>query len=113
MGSADDAIWLSKVKPELQGRVFAMRSMVIPISFALASLISGLLADRVFVPAMKPDGTLAPLLGWIFGTGGGAGIALLYVISSLSMLVIGLGGYAFRVLRDVEIILPDHDASRE
>ncbi len=113
MGSADDAIWLSKVKPELQGRVFAIRSIVIPISSALASLISGLLADRVFVPAMKPDGTLAPVLGWIFGTGGGAGIALLYVISSLSMLVVGLGGYAFRVLRDVEIILPDHDASRE
>ncbi|MHC5613437.1 MAG: MFS transporter [Nostoc sp.] len=113
MGSADDAIWLNKVKPELQGRVFAMRSMVMPISSALASLIAGPLADRVFVPAMKPDGTLAPMLGWIFGTGGGAGMALLYVISSLSMLVVGLGGYAFRVLREVEIILPDHDASAE
>ncbi|MBP5972957.1 MFS transporter [Brasilonema sp. CT11] len=113
MGSANDAIWLSKVKPELQGRVFAIRSMVMPISSALASLIAGPLADRVFVPAMKPDGTLAPMFGWIFGTGGGAGIALLYVISSLSMLILGLSGYAFRVLRDVEIILPDYDASAE
>jgi DHA3 family macrolide efflux protein-like MFS transporter len=113
MGSAHDAIWLSKVKPEVQGRVFAMRSMVMPISTALANLIAGLLADRVFTPAMKPDGTLAPMLGWIFGTASGAGIALLYVISSLCMLVIGLSGYAFRVLRDVEIILPDHDASIE
>ncbi len=113
MGSAHDAIWLTKVKPELQGRVFAMRSMVMPISSALANLIAGPLADRVFVPAMKPDGTLAPMFGWIFGTGGGAGIALLYVISSLGMLVVGGSGYAFRVLRDVEIILPDYDASAE
>jgi MFS family permease len=113
MGSADDAIWLSKIKPELQGRVFAMRSMVMPISTVLANLIAGPLADGVFEPAMKPDGTLAPIFGWIFGTGGGAGIALLYVISSLCMLAIGLGGYAFRVLRDVEIILPDYDVGAE
>ncbi|NJM71509.1 MAG: MFS transporter [Scytonema sp. RU_4_4] len=113
MGSADDAIWLSKVKPELQGRVFAMRSMVMPISSALANLIAGPLADRVFEPAMMSGGSLVPMLGWIFGSGRGAGIALLYVISSLCMLVVGLGGYAFRVLRDVEIILPDYDASTE
>ncbi|MEH2411066.1 MFS transporter [Nostoc sp.] len=113
MGSADDAIWLSKVKPKVQGRVFAMRSMVLPVSSALANLMAGPLADRVFAPAMKPDGSLAPMLGWIFGTGSGAGIALLYVISSLSMLVVGLGGYTFRVLRDVEIILPDYDANTE
>ncbi|WP_375509311.1 MFS transporter [uncultured Nostoc sp.] len=113
MGSANDAIWLNKVKPEIQGRVFAMRSMVMSVSSALANLIAGPLADRVFVPAMKPDGTLAPMLGWIFGTKGGAGIALLYVISSLCMLVVGLGGYAFSVLRNVEKILPDHDASTE
>lgn len=62
---------------------------------------------------MMSGGSLVPMLGWIFGSGRGAGIALLYVISSLCMLVVGLGGYAFRVLRDVEIILPDYDASTE
>ncbi|WP_238360985.1 hypothetical protein [Iningainema tapete] len=76
-------------------------------------MIAGTLADEVFEPAMMPDGSLAPILGKIFGTGKGAGIALVYVISSLSILLVGLGGYAFRTLRDVETILPDHDAHVE
>lgn len=60
---------------------------------------------------MMPDGSLAPILGWIFGTGKGSGMAVLYFISSLGMLLIGLSGYAFRTLRNVETILPDHDAN--
>ncbi|MEH2007061.1 MFS transporter [Nostoc sp.] len=113
LGNAIDIIWMSKVKPEVQGRVFAVRSMMLLVTSALAYLIAGPLADYVFEPAMMSGGSLAPILGWIFGTERGAGMALLYVISSLSMLLLGLGGYAFRVLRDVEIILPDHDTSAE
>ncbi|MBW4630846.1 MAG: MFS transporter [Iphinoe sp. HA4291-MV1] len=111
LGSASDTIWLTKVKPEVQGRVFATHSLVVLVASAVGTLIAGPLADYVFEPAMMPNGSLAPILGWIFGTGGGAGIAPLYVICSLGMLLVGLGGYAFRTLRDVEIILPDHDAS--
>jgi hypothetical protein len=40
-------------------------------------------------------------------------MALLYVITSIGLLLIGLGGYGFRVLRDVEISLPDHDVEVE
>lgn len=53
---------------------------------------------------------MADLLGGIFGTGSGAGMAVLYVMSSICLLVVGLGGYGFRKLRDVEAIVPDHDA---
>ena len=106
LGSASDTIWLTNVKPEVQGRLFATRSLVVLVASVVATLIAGLLADYVFELAMMPNGSLAPMLGWIFGTGKGAGIALLYVICSLSMLLVGLGRYAFRTLRDV-----DHDAS--
>ncbi|MGI2902891.1 MFS transporter [Tolypothrix sp. VBCCA 56010] len=112
-GSANDVIWFSKVKPEVQGRVFAIRSLVVLVASVVATLIAGPLADYVFEPAMKADGSLAPMLGWIFGIGKGAGMAVLYVISSLGMLLVGLGGYAFGVLRDLEIILPDYDANAE
>ncbi|MDF5724806.1 MAG: MFS transporter [Rhizonema sp. PD37] len=111
--SPAQTIWLSKVKPEVQGRVFATRSLFVQPAVVISTLIAGPLADYVFEPAMMPNGSLTSILGWIFGTGKGAGIALIYVISSLSMLLIGIGGYAFRTLRDVEIILPDHDASSE
>lgn len=110
LGSSIDAIWQAKVKPEVQGRVFATQRVMIIVTSAVASLIAGPLADYVFEPAMMPNGSLAPRLGWIFGTGKGAGMALLYIISSLGLLVIGLSGYAFRTLRDVENIIPDHDA---
>ncbi len=113
LSSAAQTIWLSKVKPEVQGRVFATRSLFVLLALVISTLIAGPLADYVFEPAMMPNGSLTPILGWIFGTGKGAGIALIYVISSLSMLLVGLGGYAFRTLRDVEIVLPDHDASAE
>ncbi|MBD2523664.1 MFS transporter [Nostoc sp. FACHB-133] len=111
LGSFCDAIWLTKVNPQIQGRVFATLKVVTLIASTVAYLIAGPLADYIFEPAMMPDGSLAPILGWIFGTGKGSGMAVLYFISSLGMLLIGLSGYAFRTLRDVETILPDHDAN--
>jgi MFS transporter, DHA3 family, macrolide efflux protein len=112
LGSSNDAIWLAKVKPQVQGRVFATRSVILLVVSAAAYLTAGLLVDYVFEPAMMPGQSLALLFGWIFGTGKGAGMALLYVISSLCLLMVGFSGYAFRILRDVEIIVPDHDRQK-
>lgn len=108
MSSSSDAIWLSKVKPDVQGRVFATRSVAILGASAIATLIAGPLADKVFTPAMMSGGWMANLLGGIFGTGAGAGIAVLYTISSLSLMLVGLAGYSLRKLRDVEAIVPDY-----
>ncbi|MEA5513481.1 hypothetical protein [Nodularia sp. UHCC 0506] len=44
------------------------------------------------------------LLGMI-----GAGIALLYVICALCMLLVGLVGFTVPLVRDVEKSVPDHD----
>jgi MFS family permease len=110
LGSSEQAIWLSKVQPSIQGRVFAARWMMVQLASPLSFLIGGPLADRVFEPAMQPGGQLAPLLGNIFGTGTGAGMAVLYALTSIVLLGIGLGGYAIATLRQVEQIVPDHDA---
>jgi predicted MFS family arabinose efflux permease len=109
--SSSAAILLTKVRPDVQGRVFAVRSTIQQAVSAIAVLMAGLLADYIFQPAMMPGGSFTPIFSWLFGTGKAAGMALLYVISSLCLLVFGLTGYAFRVLRDVEIILPDHDVA--
>jgi hypothetical protein len=58
---------------------------------------------------MQTDGVLAPIFGSFLGTGSGSGIALLYVLTSLCIVFIGISGYAFQILRDVEHVLPDHD----
>ncbi|MDM9383942.1 MFS transporter [Chlorogloeopsis sp. ULAP01] len=107
-GSSDTAIWLAKVPPNVQGRVFAARSLILQLASAVGYLIAGPLADRVFTPALQSGGFLVGILGELFGTGTGAGIALLYVMCAVCMLLVGWAGFSVRVLRDVETIVPDH-----
>ncbi|MFQ4143531.1 MFS transporter [Chlorogloeopsis sp. ULAP02] len=107
-GSSDTAIWLAKVPPNVQGRVFAARSLILQLASAVGYLIAGALADRIFTPALQSGGVLVGILGGLFGTGNGAGIALLYVICAVCMLLVGLVGFSVRLLRDVENIVPDH-----
>lgn len=111
LGSCSQAIWLSKVRTDWQGRVFAASSMSVMVTSPIGYLLGGPLADYVFEPAMKPGGNLAPVFGGIFGTGAGAGMALLYVFCAICMLLIGLAGYAFPALRNVEKVMPDHDTA--
>lgn len=106
--SSSNAIWYAKVPPSLQGRVLAADQMVGLVLGAIAPLLAGPLADFVFEPAMQPESRLAPIFGPLIGTGEGAGIALLYTLMAVLMLLVGLGGYGFRTLRSVETILPDH-----
>lgn len=108
IGGSEQTIWLNKVNPELQGRVFAASKMVQQITLAIAFLAAGSLADYVFEPAMKPSGHLAPIFGGLLGTGKGAGIALIYVFCAICMLLVGIGSYASPILRNVEYSLPDH-----
>ena len=107
--SSSNAIWYAKVPPALQGRVLAADQLIGLVIGAIAPIIAGPLADRFFEPAMQPDGWLTPLFGSLLGTGPGAGMALLYVLTAILMLLVGLVGYGFRTLRSVETLLPDHE----
>jgi len=106
--SSNQAIWLSKVEPDVQGRVFASRYLIAQVTTPLGLAIAGPLADYFFEPAMLPGGSIAGIFGGLFGTGDGAGMALQYSLFSCCSMLIGFGGYAFPVLRDVESLVPDH-----
>ncbi|ASC71746.1 putative MFS-type transporter [Halomicronema hongdechloris C2206] len=108
IGSSNQAIWLSKVDPAVQGRVFTSRYLLAQITSPIGLAIAGPLADYGFEPAMQPTGILAGVLGNIFGTGEGAGMAVQYTLFSCLGLLAGLIGYAYRPLRQVERIIPDH-----
>jgi MFS family permease len=110
---SDQAIWQAKVAPDVQGRVFAVQGMFRTIVMPLGFLVAGPLADRVFGPAMMPGGSLAGMFGWLVGTGPGAGIGLMFVCTSTMGILIGLTGYLFPWVRNVERDLPDHDAQPE
>ncbi|NEP06447.1 MAG: MFS transporter [Okeania sp. SIO2G4] len=110
LGSCNQAIWLSKVEPGIQGRIFASRFLIAQITTPLGLGISGPLDDNIFEPAMKTGGSLANIFGGLFGTGAGAGMALQNPLFSGLGIVICLCGYRFHNLRNVEFILPDHNS---
>jgi hypothetical protein len=109
VNGSNQAIWQAKVAPDVQGRVFATRRLIAWLVTPLSRLAAGPLADFVFEPAMMPSGGLAAVFGGLVGTGPGAGMGLMFVFVGLLGALVGLGGYAFRVVRDAEDILPDHD----
>ena len=100
--SSNQGIWMSKVKPEVQGRVFAARDLIADIAMPLGAAIAGPLADNVFAPAMKTDSILARLFGGVFGNETGAGMALTIALFSCCGMALSLSGYAFPLLKNVE-----------
>jgi DHA3 family macrolide efflux protein-like MFS transporter len=110
INGSNQAIWQAKVPPDLQGRVFSIRRLIAWFVSPLAMLVAGPLADKVLEPAMRnPQSLLASSLGWVIGIGPGRGMALLFIIGGGMAALIGICGYAFRVLREADALLPDHD----
>jgi hypothetical protein len=102
------AVWQKKVAPEIQGRVFAIRAMIAYLIIPLANLVAGPLADNVFEPLMQEGGALSTtFLAGVVGVGAGRGIAVIFIVSALSLWV--SSGYAFANprIRDLEEELPD------
>ena len=110
LNGSSQAIWQSKVPPEMQGRVFATRSLIARVASPLSMAITGPLADWIFEPAMMSGGSLVPVFGWLVGTGPGAGIAVLFVVMGVFGSITSLAGYSIRSIRDLETLIPDHDA---
>ena len=113
INGSNQAIWQAKVAPDVQGRVFAIRRLIAWVTAPLATLIAGPLADVVMEPALQPGGALAPLFGWLVGTGPGAGMALMMVISGVLITVAALSAYLFPAVRNTEDLLPDHEEMAE
>jgi MFS family permease len=111
INGANQSIWQSKVKPDVQGRVFAVRRLIAQITTPLAFVLAGPLADRIFEPGMRPGGVLEPLFGGMLGSGPGTGIALIFIATAILGTMAGLAGYLFPAIREAEERLPDHDQS--
>jgi MFS transporter, DHA3 family, macrolide efflux protein len=108
LNGSNQAIWQAKVAPDIQGRVFSVRRLIAQITAPVAMLLAGPLADQVFEPAMMPGGSLSDVFGKLVGTGPGAGMALMFLISGVLGIIVSLGAYAFPAVRYAEDILPDH-----
>ncbi len=110
---SSQAIWQSKVAPDVQGRVFSVRRLMAQITAPVAFLLAGPLADNVFEPAMQVGGSLESTFGGLVGTGSGAGMSLIFIVTALLGTVVSLAGYLVPVIRNIEDILPDYDEEPE
>ena len=109
INGSNQAIWQSKVAPDLQGRVFSARTLIAWMTNPISPLIAGTLADYVLEPAMSAPRGLSSLFGWLVPPGPGAGMGLLIFFSCLGGILAGLAGYFIHPIRHAEDILPDHD----
>jgi MFS family permease len=101
-------VWQTKIPADVQGRVFAIRSMIAFSIMPISNLAAGPLADKVFEPLMAEGGALAnSLVGEILGTGPGRGIAVIFIISAVSLWVLSLAAFAYPRLRNLEEEIPD------
>ena len=113
MDASSQAIWQSKVAPDVQGRVFAVRRTIAWSTQIVAPLLAAPLADNVFKPAMSPGGVLASMLGPIIGVGANHGIGVLISVLGLLNIVVTLVAFASPSIRNVELDLPDHFTGTE
>jgi MFS family permease len=104
---SNQAIWQSKVAPDIQGRVFATQQMVARAASPLAYLLAGPLADRVFEPFMARGGALATGFGQVLGSGAGRGIGLLFMLMGIAKIAMSLAAMLNPRIRHVEDDLPD------
>ena len=110
VNGSNQAIWQSKVAPDLQGRVFASRRLIAWITNPISPIIAGTLADFVLEPAARAGTGLPAAFSWLVGTGPGSGMGLLIVFCGLVGVLVGVVGYFIPAIYNAEAILPDHDA---
>ena len=103
------AILQAKIEPDLQGRIFGLENSISTITFPLGQIIAGFAVDNFLEPALLSGGSLANILGKIAGTGPGAGMGLTILIGGILAIITGVAGYAIKSIREIEILLPDHE----
>ena len=102
------AVWQTKVPPDIQGRVFSVRAMIAWSIVPTANLVAGPLADRVCEPLMAEGGALADtFIASIIGTGTGRGIGLMFITSAIFLLITSLIVFTSPRVRNLEEEIPD------
>lgn len=77
------AIWQDQVEESVQGRVFSIIRLMVQVSIPVSAFLTAALADYLVEPAMQAGGVLAPVFGWLVGTGSGTGMSLILIITGI------------------------------
>jgi MFS family permease len=101
------AIWQTKVAPDVQGRVFSIRSMIAYSIIPLSYMVAGPLSDRVFIPLLTEGGVFVDSLGKVFGVGSSRGIGLMFAVFGLIYVFLASSIILIPTTRRLEIDILD------
>ena len=107
INNCSQSIWQNKVPADVQGRVFATRRMFTLMAVPAAYVLAGGLSDHLFEPWMREGGGLAGSVGRVIGVGPNHGIALLFIVLGIIMVVEVVGCSLHPRIRGLERELPD------
>jgi predicted MFS family arabinose efflux permease len=96
------ALWQEIVPPDVQGRVFSIREMIQVASQPIGYLLGGLMADRLFEPAMQSNGWFSMLVSGLVGTGPGAGMASMFLFTAVCGGLLGFIGLLLPSIRQLD-----------
>lgn len=104
------AIWQQKIPPAIQGRVFAAIQFLSQLALLIGFAATGPLIDGVLEPQATAGSGIGALSAPIIGTEPGAGMKLVFLLSGIAGILSAMFGFASRRVRNIETIVPDHDA---
>jgi MFS family permease len=96
------ALFQNLTDTSMQGRLFSVLDMLTGAVVPLAYLLSGPLADALFEPLLRADGSLSHSVGQIIGVGQGRGIGFMFILIGGILLIITLCCSASSRLRHLE-----------
>lgn len=88
---------------DAQGRAWGLISLISQLGYVAAYILSGVLPQYVFNPALQDGGALAGSIGKIIGTGETRGIGLLLIVTGVFLVITALlisRSKSIRVLED-------------
>ncbi|NMD38536.1 MAG: MFS transporter [Christensenellaceae bacterium] len=97
-----DVLIRKSIDNEKQGRAWGLISLISQLGFVLAYILSGVLTDYVFEPALKEGGILANSIGRLIGTGEGRGIGFLLIIAGAGLVITALFTSKSKSIRQLE-----------
>jgi MFS family permease len=107
VNTSDSVIWQKKIPLDIQGRVFALKQMVLNSCMPLAAAIAGPINEYVFLPLKSNNGFLDKSIRQFIDMIPGNSINLFFIFSGSLFVLLVLIAYQYPRLRLIEDEIPD------
>lgn len=98
----EQVVWQTRIRPEVQGRVFAFKGMAYTLAMQVGYLFGGILADQVFEP-LSASSRVPEVLRIMIGSGKGSGMAMMFLLSTVIGVILSIWGLTSSKLMTLDV----------